>query len=92
MTKGDKKILVNIHIYILLHKIVKIDAKLWQSLLKGGLTAVIWTDFIQTILMLIGAIILAALGTPIQYFYIIKLFAHVCTCICTHVNIFIYQL
>ena len=29
---------------------------------EGGLTAVIWTDFIQTILMLIGAIILAALG------------------------------
>ncbi|XP_023340266.1 LOW QUALITY PROTEIN: sodium/glucose cotransporter 4-like [Eurytemora carolleeae] len=28
----------------------------------GGLTAVIWTDFIQTILMLIGAIILAALA------------------------------
>ena len=92
MTKGDKKILVNIHIYISLHKIVKIDAKVWQSLLKGGLTAVIWTDFIQTILMLIGAIILAALGTPIQYIYIIKLFAHLCTYICTHVYIFIYQL
>ena len=28
----------------------------------GGLTAVIWTDFIQTVLMIIGAIVLAALG------------------------------
>ena len=54
--------------------------------MKGGLTAVIWTDFIQTILMLIGAIILAALGTPIQYFYIIKLFAHVCTCIYIYIS------
>ena len=29
----------------------------------GGLAAVIWTDFIQTVLMIIGAIALAALGT-----------------------------
>ena len=29
----------------------------------GGLTAVIWTDFIQTILMIIGAVVLAILGT-----------------------------
>ena len=29
----------------------------------GGLSAVIWTDFIQTVLMIIGAIALAALGT-----------------------------
>ena len=28
----------------------------------GGLTAVIWTDFIQTILMIIGAIFLAIQG------------------------------
>ena len=28
----------------------------------GGLAAVIWTDFIQTVLMIIGAIVLAALG------------------------------
>jgi Na+/proline symporter len=28
----------------------------------GGLTAVIWTDFIQTVLMIIGAIVLAILG------------------------------
>ena len=30
--------------------------------IAGGLTAVIWTDFVQTVLMLIGAIILSALG------------------------------
>ena len=29
----------------------------------GGLAAVIWTDFIQTVLMIIGAVVLAALGT-----------------------------
>ena len=28
----------------------------------GGLTAVIWTDFIQTVLMVIGAIVLSGLG------------------------------
>ena len=28
----------------------------------GGLTAVIWTDFLQTVLMLIGALILSAMG------------------------------
>ena len=28
----------------------------------GGLAAVIWTDFIQTVLMIIGAIVLSALG------------------------------
>ena len=28
----------------------------------GGLTAVIWTDFIQTVLMIIGAVVLAILG------------------------------
>ena len=28
----------------------------------GGLTAVIWTDFVQTILMIIGAFILCAKG------------------------------
>ena len=28
----------------------------------GGLSAVIWTDFIQTILMIIGAVVLAVLG------------------------------
>ena len=29
----------------------------------GGLAAVIWTDFIQTVLMIIGAVVLAVLGT-----------------------------
>lgn len=29
--------------------------------IAGGLTAVIWTDFVQTILMLIGAVILSVL-------------------------------
>lgn len=28
----------------------------------GGLTAVIWTDFVQTILMIIGAVTLAIMG------------------------------
>lgn len=28
----------------------------------GGLTAVIWTDFVQTILMIIGALILCGIG------------------------------
>ena len=32
----------------------------------GGLSAVIWTDFIQTILMIIGAILLAILGRYIN--------------------------
>ena len=31
----------------------------------GGLAAVIWTDFIQTVLMIIGAVVLAVLGTKI---------------------------
>ena len=30
--------------------------------MAGGLTAVIWTDFIQTVLMIIGAVVLAILG------------------------------
>ena len=30
--------------------------------MAGGLAAVIWTDFIQTVLMIIGAIVLSALG------------------------------
>ncbi len=34
--------------------------------LLGGLSAVIWTDFIQTILMIIGAILLAILGRYIN--------------------------
>ena len=28
----------------------------------GGLSAVIWTDFVQTVLMIIGAFILTAIG------------------------------
>ena len=32
----------------------------------GGLTAVIWTDFIQTIIMLIGAFYLMIIGTLIE--------------------------
>lgn len=31
--------------------------------ITGGLTAVIWTDFIQTIIMLIGAFILMGICT-----------------------------
>lgn len=30
--------------------------------IAGGLSAVIWTDFVQTILMVIGAIILMVMG------------------------------
>ena len=30
--------------------------------IAGGLTAVMWTDFIQTILMIIGALILAGIS------------------------------
>jgi len=30
---------------------------------NSGLTAVIWTDFVQTVLMIIGAFILMILGT-----------------------------
>ena len=30
--------------------------------ITGGLTAVIWTDFVQTIIMLIGAFILMGMG------------------------------
>ena len=30
--------------------------------MAGGLTAVIWTDFIQTVLMIIGAVVLAVLA------------------------------
>jgi Na+/proline symporter len=32
------------------------------GLIIGGLTAVIWTDFIQTIIMLIGALVLMGLS------------------------------
>ena len=30
----------------------------WLLFVTGGLTAVIWTDFIQTVIMLIGAVYL----------------------------------
>ena len=30
--------------------------------ITGGLTAVVWTDFVQTILMLAGAMVLTAIG------------------------------
>ena len=33
--------------------------------ITGGLTAVVWTDFVQTILMIIGAIALTAIGKSI---------------------------
>lgn len=31
----------------------------------GGLSAVIWTDFVQTVLMIIGAFILCGIGNSI---------------------------
>ena len=34
----------------------------------GGLTAVIYTDFVQAILMVLGSIILTALGKMVQKF------------------------
>ena len=34
--------------------------------ITGGLAAVIWTDFVQTIIMLIGAFILMVMGTSIH--------------------------
>ena len=37
--------------------------------IAGGLTAVIWTDFIQTILMIIGALVLAILGIELCFFH-----------------------
>ena len=40
----------------------------------GGLTAVIWTDFIQTILMIIGAIFLAIQGLLL---FIIKMLSYI---------------
>ena len=39
-----------------------LDLSSFLFLFLGGLSAVIWTDFIQTILMIIGAILLAILG------------------------------
>ena len=38
--------------------------------ITGGLTAVIWTDFVQTIIMLIGAFILMGMGNNKIRFYI----------------------
>ena len=29
----------------------------------GGLTAVIWTDFVQTVLMILGSVVLSVIGT-----------------------------
>ena len=40
--------------------------------ITGGLTAVIWTDFIQTIIMIFGAIALMALGTFIKIDFPLK--------------------
>ena len=40
----------------------------------GGLTAIIWTDFIQTILMIIGAIFLAIQGLLL---FIIKMLSYI---------------
>ena len=37
--------------------------------ITGGLTAVIWTDFAQTIIMLIGAFILMGKCRQLFYFY-----------------------
>lgn len=36
--------------------------------ITGGLTAVIWTDFVQTIIMLIGSFILMGMGNNYSYF------------------------
>ncbi len=32
----------------------------------GGLTAVIWTDFVQTVLMIAGALALSAIGEEVK--------------------------
>lgn len=37
----------------------------------GGLTAVMWTDMVQTIIMLVGAIVLMIISLYIFYFYIL---------------------
>lgn len=37
----------------------------------GGLTAVIWTDFVQTIIMLIGAFILMGMGMMEPTFHVV---------------------
>ena len=34
----------------------------WDVSPAGGLTAVIWTDFIQTVIMIAGAIVLMIMG------------------------------
>ena len=40
--------------------------------IAGGLSAVIWTDFVQTILMIIGALILMGTGEVSIYKFIIE--------------------
>jgi Na+/proline symporter len=41
--------------------------------ITGGLTAVIWTDFVQTIIMLIGSFILMGMGNISLTFYCLVL-------------------
>lgn len=38
--------------------------------ITGGLTAVIWTDFVQTIIMLIGSFILMGMGNNYSLFFV----------------------
>jgi len=38
----------------------------WRCCVVGGLTAVIWTDFIQTIIMLVGAVYLMSASESSQ--------------------------
>ncbi len=45
--------------------------------ITGGLTAVIWTDFAQTIIMLIGAFILMGKCRQLFYFYVLLITASV---------------
>ena len=38
----------------------------------GGLSAVIWTDLVQTVLMLIGALILCGIGTKYNAYHSVQ--------------------
>lgn len=49
-------------LYILALKNQAVVCDFFVSVFAGGLTAVIWTDFIQTIIMVCGAIALMVLG------------------------------
>lgn len=39
----------------------------------GGLTAVIWTDFVQTILMILGALVLMVIGENLIFIWSLKI-------------------